>query len=180
MISMDQANECKRIVAIDLRSSRFGFAVFEGPERLLDWGVKSFRQGVNAVRIPTNVKLAELMDEFSPKTIVLLQRDIDTKKRASMREQLQREAEKRRIAIRLLSPRVVKSAFVGSNRNKHTIAAAVIERLPELASRRPAARKFWRPEDYRLRIFDAASLGLAYFSHYRNRNQQSQVPPRGA
>ena len=180
MISMHQANERKRIVAIDLRSSRFGFAVLEGPERLLDWGVKTFRQGVNAVQIPANVKLGELMDEFSPRAIVLLQRDIDTKKRASMREQLLREAEKRNIAVRLVSPRAVKSAFAGSNRNKHTIAGAVIERLPELASRRPGPRKIWKPEDYRLRIFDAASLGLAYFAPYKNRNRQSHIPPHGA
>jgi len=176
---MHQANELKRIVAIDLRPSRFGFAVFEGPERLLDWGVKNFRQGVNAVRIPTNVKLGELMDEFSPKIVVLLKRDTDTKNRASMREQLLREAEKRRIAVRFLSPLALKSAFVGSNRNKHTIASAVIERLPELASRRPGPRKIWKPEDYRLRIFDAASLGLAYFVRYKNHNQQSHIPPRG-
>jgi len=176
---MHPANDRNRIVAIDLRSSRFGFAVFEGPERLLDWGVKNFRQGVNAVRIPANVKLGELMDEFSPKAIVLLRRDIDTKARASMREHVLREAEKRRIAVRFLSPRAVKSAFAGSNRNKHTIAGAVIERLPELASRRPGPRKIWKPEDYRLRIFDAASLGLAYFARYKNRNQQSHVPPYG-
>jgi hypothetical protein len=177
---MDQANERTRIVAIDLRSSRFGFAVFEGPERLLDWGVRNFRQGVNAVRIPANVKFGELMDEFSPQTIVLMRRDTDTKNRASMREELLTEADKRRIAVRLLSPRAVKSAFVGSSRNKHTIAAALIERLPELASRRPGPRKIWKPDDYRLRLFDAASLGVAYFARYTNPTQQSHVPPREA
>jgi len=168
---MDEANAGKRIIAIDLRSSRFGFAVFEGPKGLLDWGVKSFRQGVNAVRVPPNVKLGELMDEFLPKTIVLLKRDADTKNRASMREALLREAEKRRIAVRFLSARDVKSAFAGSNRNKHAIAAAVVERLPELASRRPGPRKIWKPDDYRLRIFDAACLALAYFARYTNPSQ---------
>jgi hypothetical protein len=29
----------RRILAIALRSRRFGFAVFEGPNRLLDWGI---------------------------------------------------------------------------------------------------------------------------------------------
>ena len=174
---MHQTNDRKRIVAIDLRASRFGFAVFEGPKRLLDWGVKSFRQGPNAVRIPANIKLGEIMDEFSPKTIVLMKRDVETKKRASMREELVREAEKRRIAVCFLSPQVVKSAFVGSNRNKHTIAAAVIERLPELASRRPGPRKIWKPDDYRFRIFDAVCLALAYFACYTDHSQQSHVPP---
>jgi len=56
---MLQPNE-KRILAIDLRSRSFGFAVFEGPTRLLDWGVKSFRQGVNEPTIPASEKLAAL------------------------------------------------------------------------------------------------------------------------
>jgi len=170
---MNEANAGKRIIAIDLRSSRFGFAVFEGPKGLLDWGVKSFRQGINAARIPPNVKLGELMDEFYPKAIVLLKRDKETTNRASMREALLREAEKRRIAVRFLLARDVTRAFVGSNRNKHTIATAVIERLPELASRRPGPRKIWKPDDYRLRIFDAVCLAHAYFARYTNPSQQS-------
>lgn len=170
---MNEANAGERIIAIDLRSSRFGFAVFEGPENLLDWGVKSFRQGVNAARIPPNVKLGELMDEFSPKAIVLLKRDKETTNRASMREELQREAEKRRIDVRFLLARKVKSTFPGSNRNKHAMAAAIAERLPELASRRPGPRKIWKPDDYRLRIFDAVCLALAYFARYTEPSQQS-------
>jgi hypothetical protein len=167
---MHQANKHHRIIAIDLRSSRFGFVVFEGPQRLLDWGIKNFRKGVNAVRIPANVKLGDLMDEFLPSAVVLMKRDAETKGRAGMREGLLREAEKRRIAVQFLSPREVKSAFVGSNRNKYAIAAAVIERFPELASRRPGERKIWKPEDYVIKIFDAAALGITYFGRFAKNN----------
>jgi len=52
----------------------------------------------------------------------------------------------------------VKSAFVASNRNKYEVAAAVIEQFPELASRRPGERKIWKPEDYVIKIFDAAAF----------------------
>jgi hypothetical protein len=161
---MHRANEHERIIAIDLRSRRFGFAVFEGPKRLLDWGIKNFRHGVDTVRIPANVKLGRLMDEFLPNAIVLMRREAETKGRAGMREGLLREAKKRRIAVRFLSPRQVKSAFDGSNRNKYAIAAAVIERFPELASRRPGERRIWNPEHYVIKIFDAAALGITYFA----------------
>src|SRR5258708_33559393 len=134
--SMLQPNE-KRILAIDLRSRSFGFDVFEGPTRLLDWGVKSFRQGVNEPTIPASEKLAALMDEFSPSTIVLKKRDSETKKRTDMRNELVREATKRRISIRSLSRNGVKSAFPDCNRNKYTIAAALVKQLPELAPRLP-------------------------------------------
>jgi hypothetical protein len=163
---MHHANKHERIIAIDLRSSRFGFAVFEESKRLLDWGIKNFRQGVNAVRIPANVKLGDLMDEFLPNAVVLMRHEAETKGRAGMREALIREAKKRRIAVHFISPREVKSAFVGSNRNKYAVAAAVIKQFPELASRRPGERKIWKPEDYVIKIFDATALGITYFARF--------------
>jgi len=30
-----------RVLALDLHPRRFGYVVLEGPERLLDWGVRS-------------------------------------------------------------------------------------------------------------------------------------------
>lgn len=165
---MRRRNEHQRIIAIDLRSSRFGFAVFEGRNRLLDWGIKNFRQGVNAVRIPADIKLGGLMDEFLPNAVVLMERETETMCRARMREGLLRQAKKRSIDVHFLSPREVKSAFVGSNRNKYAVAAAVIERFPELASRRPGERKIWKPEDYVMKIFDATALGITYFAISRN------------
>ena len=163
---MHQANKHERIIAIDLRSSRFGFAVFEEPKRLLDWGIKNFRHGVDAVRVPATVKLGHLMDVFLPNAVVLMEREAETKGRAGMREGLLREAKKRRIAVHFLSPREVKSAFVGSNRNKYAVAAAVIEQFPELASRRPGERKIWKPEHYVIKIFGAAALGITYFARF--------------
>ena len=157
----------KRILAIDLRSRSFGFAVFEGPTRLLDWGVRSFRQGTNAVKIPASLKFAGLMDEFSPSAIVFRKRDVGTKKRVEMHSALLGEAEKRRIPIRLLFPRAVKTSFPGCNRNKYTIATALAEQLPELASRLPDKRKIWKSEDYRMGIFDAAAVGVAYFGRQK-------------
>ena len=165
----------KRILAIDLRSRSFGFVVFEGPTRLLDWGAKSFRQGVNAVQIPASMKFAGLMDEFSPSAIVVRKESVESKRKAGMRQALVIQAEKHRIPVRLLSRRVVKSAFVGSNRNKYTIAVALVKQLPELAPKLPPERKIWQSEDYRMSIFDAAALGVAYFSRreplHKNRPQ---------
>jgi hypothetical protein len=44
------------------------------------------------------------------------------------------------------------------------VAAAVIKQFPELTSRRPGERKIWKPEDYVIKIFDAAALGITYFA----------------
>jgi len=158
-----QPNE-KRILAIDLRSRSFGFAVFEGPTRLLDWGVKSFRDGVNAVRVPVYKKFAELMNDSSPSAIVVQKNFFESKKKTGMRDALLKQAEGHRIPIRFLTRRAVRRAFAGANRNKYTIAAALAKQLPELGPRLPGVRKIWKSEDYRMSIFDAAALGVVYFT----------------
>jgi len=169
-----------RILAIDLRSRSFGFVVFEGPTRLIDWGVKSFRQGVNAVKIPASLKLAGLMDEFCPSAVVIQKELVDSRKRAGMRNAFLKEAEKRRIAIRPVSRRTVSAAFPRCNRNKYTIAAALVKQLPELAARLPGTRKIWKSEDYRMSIFDAAALGVAYSVRYGQRHRRNNADAAGS
>ena len=160
----------KRILAIDLRARSFGFVAFEGPTRLLDYGVRSFRQGINAVKVPASTKIAALIDEYEPSAVVLKQWTEDANgKRARMRKTVVRQADLRRIPVRLLPRGVVRNAFAGDDRNKYTIASALAQRLPELAAKLPPKRKIWQSEDYRMSIFDAAALGVAYFA--RNRTE---------
>ena len=70
-----QGNE-KRVLALDVHPRSFGFIVFEGPNRILDWGTKSFRPGVNAVQIPAAEKLLALFDEFTPSAVVIREREM--------------------------------------------------------------------------------------------------------
>jgi hypothetical protein len=154
----------KRILAIDLRASSFGFVAFEGPTRLLDYGVRSFRQGVNAVKVPASTKIAGLMDEYEPSVVVLKQWTEDANgKRARMRKAVMRQADLRRVPVRLLRRGVISNAFAGNNRNKYTIASALAQRFPGLAEKLPPKRKIWQSEDYRMSVFDAAAVGVAYF-----------------
>jgi hypothetical protein len=155
----------KRILAIDLRASSFGFVAFEGPTRLLDYGVRSFRQGINAVKVPASAKIAALIEEYEPSAVVLKQWPEDaSRKRARMRKAIVRQADLGRIPVRLLSRSVVRKTFAGHDRNKYTIASALARRFPGLAEKLPPKRKVWQSEDYRMSIFDAAALGFAYFA----------------
>jgi len=88
---------------------------------MLDWGIRSFRRGVNAVRIPAYKKFAELMEEFSPNAIVVQKGFFESKKKTGMRDALLKQAESHRIPIRFVTRRTVRLAFVGANRNKYTI-----------------------------------------------------------
>src|SRR6266849_8360875 len=176
----DQSGE-KRVLALDVHPRSFGFVVFEGPNRILDWGVRSFRTGVNAVKIPAAIKFLALLDEFRPSTVVVRERLTGrTAKQTRMLATIERQARSRRVPVRRLSRRDVNRAFVGFESNKYEVASALARQFPALASRLPPRRKCWQSEDYRMGIFDAAALGVADFSRgYRKKTvQESSLASR--
>jgi hypothetical protein len=175
---MTDHNDHKQVLALDIRSRSFGFAVFEGSNHLLDWGVKSFRPGVNAVKLPPSKKLLALLDEFNPSAVVIRKPEPGrNRKRAPLLATIQRVAKYRRIPLRLVPSRAVKRTFAGAERSRYEIAIAVAQRLSELATRLPPKRKIWESEDYRMSIFDATAIGVAYFARYGKRSPTGSRNP---
>jgi hypothetical protein len=166
----------KRIIALDVRPQNFGFVVFHGPNLILDWGIKSFREGVNAVKIPPARKLSILLDEFKPSAIVI--RECETRgnrKKTKILPTIQRQARRRGIPITFITRRDVNRAFVGFESNKYEVASVLARQFPALASRLPPKRKIWQNEDYRMGIFDAAAVGVAYFTRRSRRPRLSDA-----
>ena len=60
-----------RILAIDLRPRRFGYALFEGPRMLLDWGICEYLLSGNERAEIAGRRLAALLKICSPSTVVL-------------------------------------------------------------------------------------------------------------
>lgn len=156
-----KSTESAKVFALDLHPLNFGYAMFEGPDELVDWGIKSFRHGANAVKVPLNVKLAWLLDQHEPNVVVIrTPRSVALKKMARTIAALARY---RRIPVRLISRTSVREAFPESNHNKYQIATVIAARHPELSPRLGPRRKFWQAEKYSMSVFDAAALGIAYF-----------------
>ena len=153
-----------RVLALDVHPRHFGFVVLEGPKRLLDWGVRNFRAGVNTVKVPAGKKLLALLNEFDPSIVVMREYGTSTLRNAAMVTTLQNQIKTRKIPIKFISHRTAKITLVGSHSNKHAVAVVLTKQLPILASKLPPKRKPWESEDYRMSIFDAAALGVAYFS----------------
>ena len=153
----------RRVIALDVRSRSFGFVVFEGPNEILDWGVRSFRSGANAVKAPAATKLLSLLDEFTPSAVVIRERTTRSAKKPKLLSIIERQVRNRRVPVRFITPRDVNRAFVGFESNKYEVASALAKQFPTLASRLPPKRKIWQSEDYRIGIFDAAAVGVAYF-----------------
>jgi hypothetical protein len=151
----------KKVFALDLHPLSFGFAIFERPDELVDWGIKSFRHGVNAVRVPLNVKLALLLDQHGPDIIVIKTPRTEGLKRVA--RTIEALAQYRRIPVRLISGTSVRKAFPDNNHNKYQIATVIATRYPELSPRLGPKRKFWQAERYSMSVFDSAALGIAYF-----------------
>jgi RNase H-fold protein (predicted Holliday junction resolvase) len=155
----------KRVMAFDVRPRSFGFAVFEGPDRILDWGVRSFRTGMNRVQVPAEKKVATLIEEFAPSVVVLGSKALDrlgTKAQTrDILDVLHRRAG-HRITVRLISAARTRKSFPNA-RNKYERALAIAAAYPDLSWKLPPKRKPWQTEDYRMSIFDAAALGVAYF-----------------
>ena len=152
----------ERVIAIDLHPLSFGYAMFEGPDELVDWGIKSFRHGVNAVKVPLNVKLDLLLDMYGPDTVVI--KEPRTAALKKLVRAITALAERRRIPVQTISAASVRKAFPDERHNKYQIASVIAKRYPELSPRLGLRRKLWQAEKYSMSIFDAAAIGIAYFA----------------
>ncbi len=164
-----------RVLAIDPASGGVGFAVLEGPDRLIDWGVKSTPD-----RTPHYVLwlIDTLIARYEPDVIVLE----DCESRGSRRcprvraliRQVTRRAAKQDIRTQRFSRRHLREAFAAAiPLTKYRMATAIAEQFPELAPRVPPVRKPWMSEDYRISIFDAVGLGVTFFYFKNKRNKAS-------
>lgn len=169
------AAKTRRVLAIDPTSRGFGFAVFEGPTSIIDWGVKSIRTDKGA---STLLKVDQLVRHYLP-DVVALENHAGKGSRRCCRirlliDTLRRDIEDRRVKTRLFSRRQVCRVFAAFGATtKFEIAHAIAQQLPDLALDLPRYRKPWMSEDYRMAIFDAASLALTfYFSLPRQTSRQ--------
>jgi hypothetical protein len=160
---MKKAITPQKVFALDIHPLSFGYAMFEGPDNLVDWGIKSFRHGVNAVKVPLNVKLALLFDQYGPDTVVI--KESRTTNHKKMVGAILNIAQRRRTPVRRISGASVRRAFSDESHNKYQIASAIAKRYPELSPRLGLRRKLWQAETYSMSVFDATAIGIAYFMH---------------
>jgi hypothetical protein len=159
-----------RILAIDLRSQLFGFAVLEGPQTLLDFGRRILRMTSaqdNALLV--RKKIGRLITFFVPTVIVVKHtsgcNDRELLKRKNTIAVIKHEAELRSVELVRLKRRDIYQVFEQSGKtSKYKIAGLIAEMFPEVEWKLPPNRKNWQPEHHNMAIFDAISVGLAYFA----------------
>lgn len=166
--------EPKRVLALDPTSRGFGFAVFEGPERLIDWAVVEIRTSREDKCLQ---RMVDLIARYQPDVLVLEDPNGRGSRRCSRVQKLlgrvERLADEGAILTRHFSRSKVRRAFSDSGaKTKYEIAVAIAKRFPELVPRLPRFRKPWMTEDDRMSIFDAASFALTFFHFAEKRRSQ--------
>jgi hypothetical protein len=173
-----------RVLAIDPHPRGFGYAVFEGPATLVDWGTKDVRRDKERVVLH---KIGELVRRYLP-TVIVVEDCAHRKSRRNPR--IRQLAARILIAAREFAVEgravpltAVYRTFAGTGAGtKYGIATALVRAFPELMVRLPPKRKPWQSEDSRMSIFDAVALGLTYFRSLRRTGTalSSEIQSRSA
>jgi hypothetical protein len=120
----------KWLLALEVRASRIGFAVFEGPTRLLDWGVRSFETGNKTLKSSAADRIATLLAFHRPFAIVLRSRTYNSASQrrvfATIAGSIRAEAKRYSSKLIVLAPRQVQSCFSPSD-SRETLRGTFME-----------------------------------------------------
>ena len=152
-----------RILALDVHPRSFGYVVVEGPDNLLDWGVRSHRHKGNSADVLIWKRLKPLLELWRPSILVLCSGPSMTQRPRKRRDRLLKriatEAKNHQIGVRIFRKRP--GADQGERLTKYENARRVAEQFSVLQWKMPPKRKPWESEDYRMSIFTAATLAIA-------------------
>jgi Holliday junction resolvasome RuvABC endonuclease subunit len=159
------STKIRRVLAIDPSTSGFSFAVMEGPEELIDWGIKAVKGDKNRESLK---RVIQLIERYHPDVIVVEDYQHKSSRRSRRVRHLLKAivafASRKNLRVRRVSRSAVKKALPqDGSPTKHQIASELAHRFPELVPRLPRVRKPWMSEDPRMSIFDSVALALTSF-----------------
>jgi hypothetical protein len=151
-----------RVLALDLHPRRFGYVVLESLDRLLDWGVCSYRRKGNAADGLIRRRLKPLLELWRPSVVVLrLPLRIRTlnPQRNGLLKQIMKEAKDQRARVQILKKRPTDRTERLTNYER---AQAVAQSFPVLTRKLPPKRKPWESEHYSMSMFEALASAAQY------------------
>lgn len=147
------------MLALHLRLQRFGFAVFKGPQQLLDWGENTY-EGDDPAALLRN-RLASFFTMYAPSAVVIQGMPDREPERRALAESVKRQAAFHSADVMGIEREEMRETF--GHTAKDDIAAHIVVIFPELAFKLPPRRKCWQSERHNMVVFDAVALGLTYF-----------------
>jgi hypothetical protein len=162
---MKKNNQHFRILAIAPSSKGFGFAVLEGQDNLVDWGVKIVTGDKNVQSI---AKVKENIIRYQPDILVFEDALANDSRRSprirTLHQQILKLAAQQKVPVKLFPREQVMNAFITDGEwTRHTLAETIAQRFPEkLTTDLPPKRKPWMSEDAKIDIFVAVALALTF------------------
>lgn len=180
-----QPESTLRILAIDPYRKGFGFALMEGPEHLIDFGVKTVRTGKDK-NAQSLKKIAAMIDRYRPNVVIVEEYQSEDYRRRRRARRLLRNviklAAEKKLKAKFVSRRLVKKVFNPHIAvTKRQISIELAKLFPELEPYLYRYRKPWMSETVGANIFDAVTLALIFFSSRtrnikgRSANQQTKL-----
>lgn len=151
------------VLGVHPAAQGFGWALFDGPNSLFDWGTADIRKADSA---KTLVRIAQLFDKYQPRVLALEEFDSDlTRRRPRIRllcRAIVGRAELRNIWV-LRYHRDQIAAVHGQARSRFDIATMIAARFDNLAPLLPKKRRLWENERLGMSIFNAAACASTYY-----------------
>ena len=169
----NNSNEQQLVLAVDPMVRGFAFTIMEGPNQLIDWGIKRIDEKKNRKCLE---RITEILENYQFDAVILE----DYKGKGSRRyprvqqliEAIHDLAAKKGIPTYRFSRNDIKKTFLQTEATtKHAIATEIAKDFPQLGPYLPPPRKIWLPESDRINIFDAASLALTFF-YFNNKKRK--------
>ena len=154
------------MIAIAPLSRGLGYAVMEGPDKLVACGNKAILRDKNAGALAW---VNRFMQFYQPDVLVLPNVTAADTRRAARIKTLHRQivawAGKKNVKVRLVSVTQVRTQLLRDSKGtKFAVAQMLASKYPtELGLRLPPKRRPWMSEDPRMDIFDAVSLAVAFW-----------------
>jgi hypothetical protein len=157
-----------RILVLDIRHRRFGYAVFEGHRSLLDWGIRVYPTVGEEETVLAIKRLDRLVELFGPSAIVVKKERWERAGAESgmlpVVKAVSISASVRSVPVHLVPQDDLHAAFAPLGGTTREEMAEILTRIyPDLLWYLPPKRKIWQAEHSRMTVFDAVALGLAYW-----------------
>lgn len=176
---MGRSINAQRILAIDPTPRGIAYAVLEGEDLLVAYGIAYVRPTEKRSRHVAHIR--DLVSAYEPHVLVFENPDGEGSRRSYRVRRLLDAvyvfAKTRKLRVRQFSRREVRIAF--GVYTKEAIARAIAQRFPQLSRRMPPHRELWMAEDPRMHLFDALALALTFQTiRARMRRYASSEPQR--
>jgi hypothetical protein len=175
-ISDATRHRTRSLLALDIRAQKMGFALFEEPTKLFDWGIRVYGGTKQRAKDAVENRISSLLDSYVPSTLVIRKIRVRSPKTARQLRRIintiRREARQTPVTVHVLSAGAVMKFFAQSGlRTKYEIASTLAEWFEDVAWQLPKKRKTWQSERFNMAIFDAVATGVAFFGIEGFRNE---------